>query len=101
MNVTGLMIDQGGLTVGSTATYNCSNGLVLLGNATRECLQSGNWSGLEPICANSSNIQISCQFLFSGFNNSFNISLDCTSNVEMITYRCRIDDMDAFNCELH
>lgn len=40
-----------GVTVGSTARYNCLPGFVLQGGANRTCLSSGTWSGREPVCA--------------------------------------------------
>ena len=35
---------------GSTATYTCIVGYVLVGDGTRTCLESGLWSGIEPLC---------------------------------------------------
>ena len=35
---------------GTTATYTCIVGYVLVGDATRTCLESGQWSGIEPLC---------------------------------------------------
>ena len=35
---------------GLTATYNCSDRYILVGDGTRNCLIDGNWSGSEPIC---------------------------------------------------
>ena len=39
-----------GTTVGSTATYVCDDGFVLIGNQLRRCMSNGLWSGEEPIC---------------------------------------------------
>ena len=39
-----------GLRIGSTATYKCDNGFLLVGTTTRECLSNGHWSGNAPIC---------------------------------------------------
>ena len=39
-----------GLRVGSTATYKCDDGFLLVGTTTRECLSNGQWSGNAPIC---------------------------------------------------
>ena len=39
-----------GTTVGSTATYSCNKGFVLVGESTRICQSSGEWSGKEPVC---------------------------------------------------
>ena len=35
---------------GTTATYTCIIGYTIAGGATRTCLESGQWSGIEPIC---------------------------------------------------
>ena len=40
----------GGITVGSTATYTCDSGYVLVGESVRVCQPSGVWSGVEPFC---------------------------------------------------
>ncbi|CAG5134438.1 unnamed protein product, partial [Candidula unifasciata] len=40
------------LTVGGIAEYKCNSGFLLIGNASRECLNTGQWSGKEPFCAN-------------------------------------------------
>lgn len=40
-----------GKTFGSTASYSCNNGLVLIGNQMRSCLATGTWSGSEPTCS--------------------------------------------------
>ena len=34
----------------STATYSCNAGYNMTGNYVRTCLESGLWSGSEPIC---------------------------------------------------
>jgi CUB/sushi domain-containing protein len=39
------------LTAGSTATYSCGNGYVLVGAATRTCQTDGTWSGTAATCA--------------------------------------------------
>ena len=39
-----------GTIVGSTATYSCSSGYILVGDRTRTCQSSGRWSGSEPFC---------------------------------------------------
>ena len=38
------------LTKGSIATYTCKNGFKLVGDKSRECLKTGQWSGREPAC---------------------------------------------------
>ena len=39
-----------GTTFGQTATYSCNTGYSLVGNSTRTCQASGNWSGSAPTC---------------------------------------------------
>ena len=39
-----------GTTNGQTATYSCYTGYNLVGNSTRTCQASGNWSGSAPTC---------------------------------------------------
>ena len=43
-------VSVSGTTVGSTATYSCEGGYLLVGERTRECLATGEWSGKEPVC---------------------------------------------------
>lgn len=43
-------VSLSGLTVGSTASYKCNNGFILIGSSTRQCLATGYWSGEVPIC---------------------------------------------------
>lgn len=38
-------------TVNSTATYQCNTGYKIQGESKRVCLDNGQWSGTEPICA--------------------------------------------------
>ena len=38
------------LTYNSVATYSCDAGYDLMGDNTRTCLGTGNWSGEEPTC---------------------------------------------------
>ena len=37
-------------TFGQAATYNCDTGYNLVGDSTRTCVATGNWSGSEPTC---------------------------------------------------
>ena len=39
-----------GTIFGSTATYNCNTGFILVGEQTRTCQASGEWSGKSPFC---------------------------------------------------
>ena len=39
-----------GTTFVQTATYSCNTGYNLVGDSTRTCQSSGNWSGNAPTC---------------------------------------------------
>ena len=39
-----------GIKVGSTATYTCDEGYLLVGEDTRTCQSDMEWSGEAPIC---------------------------------------------------
>lgn len=39
-----------GNTPGSTASYTCSTGFILVGNDNRFCQGDGTWSGSDPTC---------------------------------------------------
>ena len=39
-----------GTTVGQIATYSCDTGYNLVGDSTRTCQATGNWSGSAPTC---------------------------------------------------
>ena len=39
-----------GTTFGQTATYSCDTGYNLVGNSTRNCQATGEWSGSAPTC---------------------------------------------------
>ena len=39
-----------GTTFRQTATYSCSTGYNLVGNSTRTCQATGQWSGSAPTC---------------------------------------------------
>ena len=39
-----------GTSLGQTATYSCNTGYNLVGNSTRTCQVTGNWSGSAPTC---------------------------------------------------
>ena len=39
-----------GTSLGQTAIYNCNTGYNLVGDSTRTCQATGNWSGSAPTC---------------------------------------------------
>ena len=39
-----------GTTFEQTATYSCNTGYNLVGDSTRTCQATGNWSGSAPVC---------------------------------------------------
>ena len=39
-----------GTTVGQTANYSCNTGYALVGDSTRTCQATGEWSESEPTC---------------------------------------------------
>ena len=39
-----------GTEFGDTAIYSCDAGYILSGTSTRNCLDTGLWSGAEPTC---------------------------------------------------
>ena len=39
-----------GTSLGQTATYSCDTGYNLVGDSTRTCQATGNWSGRAPTC---------------------------------------------------
>jgi hypothetical protein len=46
----GTIITSNGTTYGSTATYTCDEGLDIIGDVTRICDASGQWSKTKPDC---------------------------------------------------
>ena len=48
-------VSQSVNTPGSIAQYECQKGYALFGNAVRQCLQIGSWSGFRPKCQRKSN----------------------------------------------
>ena len=44
------VVTVSGTLLGSIAQYNCNDGYVLVGDATRTCENTGHWSGTEPVC---------------------------------------------------
>ena len=53
-----------GTTFGETATYSCNTGYNLVGDNTRTCQATGEWSGSEPTTT------CQCMLLFSSFKSS-------------------------------
>ena len=43
-------VDLTGTSSGSTATYSCQSGFILVGSSTRTCQVNGLWSGQAPVC---------------------------------------------------
>ena len=39
-----------GTEFGASAMYSCDDGYILSGTSTRNCLDTGLWSGVEPTC---------------------------------------------------
>ena len=39
-----------GTSLGQTVTYSCNTGYNLVGDSTRTCQATGNWSGSAPTC---------------------------------------------------
>ena len=44
------MKNDGGITVGQQATYECNEGYNLIGEFKRICQLNSTWSGEEPVC---------------------------------------------------
>uniref|UniRef100_A0A1X7VKS2 Sushi domain-containing protein n=1 Tax=Amphimedon queenslandica TaxID=400682 RepID=A0A1X7VKS2_AMPQE len=70
------------LTKGSIATYICKNGFKLVGNKKRQCLKTGQWSGMEPICK-----PIDCGD--PGTPENGDRELDKTTLGSIVRYSCR------------
>lgn len=49
-----------GSTFGSEANYSCLEGYELDGNPNRTCLESGRWSGSDPVCYRKLIINLVC-----------------------------------------
>ena len=48
--VNGSVTHTSGTTFGQTATYTCNTGYNLVGDSTRTCEATGEWSGSAPTC---------------------------------------------------
>ena len=46
----GIVNHTAGTSFGQTATYSCDRGYNLMGNSTRTCQETGNWSESAPTC---------------------------------------------------
>ncbi|XP_037078629.1 protein lev-9-like, partial [Pollicipes pollicipes] len=74
-------------TFSSTAQYSCARGFMLLGDATRTCLPSKQWSGQEPVCEAPSEIDCGKPGpLHNGW-----IGGNSTSMNAQITFHCNKD----------
>ena len=51
-----------GTTFGQTATYSCNTGYNLVGDSTRTCQATGEWSGSAPTCQGMLLFQLSSMF---------------------------------------
>ena len=60
-------VNQGGNTPGSTVTYTCNSGFVLVGEETRNCQANGEWSGVAPSCR-----RVTCDKLTAPANGDIN-----------------------------
>ncbi|XP_064386873.1 sushi, von Willebrand factor type A, EGF and pentraxin domain-containing protein 1-like [Halichondria panicea] len=72
--------------VGTTATYSCTNGYRLVGEAMRTCGSEGTWSGSAPVCQ-----QITCSDLSTLANGDINYGAGSTNSrpVDTVaTYSC-------------
>ena len=49
-DITNGVVDLDGTTFGSTASYTCASGFVLMGKGIRQCQGNGFWSGEAPVC---------------------------------------------------
>lgn len=67
-------------TLGSTATYSCSSGFVLMGGRTRTCQADGAWSGSAPTCG------MGCPALSNPANGV--VTAPATTPGSRATYRC-------------
>ena len=47
-------VNTTGTTFGQTSTYSCNTGYNLIGDSTRTCQATGNWSGSAPTCQSQS-----------------------------------------------
>ena len=56
-------VSLSGTTYTSVATYSCDSGYDLMGNDTRTCLGTGNWSGGEPTCISKLDSQTTVLFI--------------------------------------
>ncbi|RLB47662.1 MAG: hypothetical protein DRJ42_24965 [Deltaproteobacteria bacterium] len=70
-----------GTTFGSTGTYTCDTGFMLIGDSSRTCQDDGTWSGMEPTCA-----VVDCGALSTPTNASLTVSM--TTFGAMATYSC-------------
>ena len=55
-----------------TATYSCSSGFAVVGDSTRECVDTGLWSGDSPDCVGELEGLVKI-----GARSKFYLSLEC------------------------
>ncbi|XP_064394225.1 uncharacterized protein LOC135341566 isoform X3 [Halichondria panicea] len=68
-------------TVNSKATYSCNNGFILVGQTTRICQSTGEWSGKAPVCK-----IVDCGRLFDPRNGD--VSFKTTTFNSRAAYSC-------------
>ena len=54
----GTVKNDGGITVGQQATYECNKGYNLIGEFKRICQLNSTWSGEEPVCTAKGNHRV-------------------------------------------
>ena len=83
----GFLDDVFSLEYGSVITYRCEDGFKLVGGGERVCGHTGQWSGQQPVCVNTSQTCLVPQLLNSGYV-AFDGNLDVGS---LAWYDCNDD----------
>ena len=68
----------GRTTFGQTATYSCNTGYSLVGDSSRTCQATGNWSGSVPTCQGILLKSNNLILILCGFYNSVYLGLVCS-----------------------